>query len=248
MTEASSPKTSPSDRGRARASLSDRVYHLLFSRISNGRYAANEKLPTEHALAEEFGVSRPVLREALDRLRADGLIHSRQGAGSFVRSRPAPAPVGFTRVETIADIQRCYEFRLTIEPEAAFFAAMRRNDEILAELDTVLDLLGKATGNLTHREDADFAFHLAVTRAANNHYFGDAMKALRDHINIAMKMHGQSLMNDPTVGLEKVFAEHVAIFTAIRDREPETARAAMRGHIEGSRDRLFEGRLLDLSL
>ena len=73
------------DGPRAKPGLADRVYHLLYSRISNGDYPANQKLPSEKTLADEFGVSRPILRMALERLRDQGLIHSRQGAGSYVR-------------------------------------------------------------------------------------------------------------------------------------------------------------------
>ena len=72
------------DAPRAKPGFADRVYHLLYSRISNGDYPANQKLPSEKVLADEFGVSRPILRDALERLREQGLIHSRQGAGSFM--------------------------------------------------------------------------------------------------------------------------------------------------------------------
>ncbi|MBO0903719.1 FadR/GntR family transcriptional regulator [Jiella sonneratiae] len=234
-------------RGKPRTSLADRVYHLLYSRISNGDYAANGKLPTEAKLALEFDVSRPVLRAALERLRADGLVYSRQGAGSYVRS-PRSKSLGFAKVETIADIQRCYEFRLTIETEAAFMAAERRNEAVMGEIQEALDLLDVATGSLTHREDADFAFHLAVTRAANNQYYEASMRALREHIHVGMKMHGQSLMSDAPKGLREVLAEHNAIFAAIRERRARDAREAMRQHIINSRDRLFGGQLIDLSL
>lgn len=74
------------------------------------------------------------------------------------------------------------------------------------------------------------------------------MGALREHIHAGMKMHGQSLMNDAVFNLEYVFREHLGIYNAIKDRDAEQARALMRKHIEHSRDRLFEGRLLDLSL
>jgi GntR family transcriptional regulator, transcriptional repressor for pyruvate dehydrogenase complex len=235
------------EKARPRPSLGDRVYHLLYSRISNGTYAPNEKLPTEKQLALEFGVSRPVLRGAIERLRGEGLVYSRQGAGSYVRA-PAAATLGFQRVETIADIQRCYEFRLTLETDAAFLAAQRRDEGALKEMEDALALLGAATGSLTHREDADFAFHLAVTRASNNQYYEAAMRALREHIHVGMKMHGQSLMSDGLKGLEKVLAEHKAIFSAIRDQQPDQARAVMCEHIIHSRDRLFGGRLIDLSL
>ena len=132
------------DGPRAKPGLADRVYHLLYSRISNGDYPANQKLPSEKTLADEFGVSRPVLRMALERLRDQGLIHSRQGAGSYVREVKT-VPLGFARVETIADIQRCYEFRICIETMAARLAAARRGREALDEIATALSLMEGAT-------------------------------------------------------------------------------------------------------
>jgi len=181
-----------SEPPRAKPGLGDRVYHLIYSRITNGDYPANQKLPSEKALADEFGVSRPIVREALERLRAQGIVHSRQGAGSFVREIRA-APLGFARVETIADIQRCYEFRICIETMSAQLAAARRDAETLGEIATALSLMEGATESQTHREDADFAFHLAVAKAANNQYFEASMRALRDHIYVGMKLHGQSI-------------------------------------------------------
>ena len=127
-------------------------------------------------------MSRPVLRAALERLREQGLIHSRQGAGSYVREVRA-APLGFARVETIADIQRCYEFRICIETTAAALAAARRNQASLEQIGVALSLMDAATDSLTHREDADYAFHLAVAEAANNQYFEASMRALaRAHL------------------------------------------------------------------
>ena len=233
------------DGPRVKPGLADRVYHLLYSRISNGDYPANRKLPSEKALADEFGVSRPILREALERLRDQGLIHSRQGAGSFVREIRS-VPLGFARVETIADIQRCYEFRICIETMAARLAAGRRSAEALEEIGTALSLMQGATDSLTHREDADFAFHLAVAKAANNQYFQASMRALREHIYVGMKLHGQSLMTDGAQGLREVFGEHSAIFAAIRDGDGDTAERLMQAHLIHSRDRLFGGALIDL--
>lgn len=235
------------ETSRPRSPLADRIYHLLFTRISNGEYPANQKLPPENTLSAEFGVSRPVLRAALDRLRDEGLIYSRQGAGSYVRIS-VNAPVGYARVETLADIQRCYEFRLTLEAQAASLAAGRHNAEALAAIDRALDLLRDATGSLQHREDADFAFHMAIAKAANNQYFEATMRALRDHINVGMKLHGQSLMSDGAKGLQEVLAEHSAIRDAIAAGQAAQAAALMRGHLEHSRDRLFGGGLIDLQM
>ncbi|ETW11041.1 GntR family transcriptional regulator [Roseivivax marinus] len=232
---------------KPRPKLADRVYFTLKSRITNGDFGANEKLPSEHQLSEELSASRPVLRVALERLREEGLIYSRQGAGSFVCAA-ATTPVGFAKVETLADIQRCYEFRLTIETAAAPLAAERHDDTALAEIAEALDLLRAATGSMQHREDADFAFHVAITRASNNHYYEATMRALRDHINVGMKLHGDALMSDGAKGLEAVLQEHTAIYEALRDRRAAEAGELMRRHLEHSRDRLFGGGLLDLRM
>ena len=229
--------------------LVTRIYQLLLAQISAGDFKPDERLPGENDLAARFQVSRPVVREALKRLRNDGLIYSRQGAGSFVRvaveeSQPV---LGYAPVETIADIQRCYEFRLTIEPDHAYHAALRWNDAALDRIAAALSLMDDATRAHRHREDADYAFHTAIAEATNNHYYMSSMQALKDHISVGMKFHGVSLMG-PSSGLTGVYDEHRGIFDAIRQRDGETARQRMRTHLEGSRDRVFEGRALDLSL
>ncbi len=227
--------------------LADRVYQVLFNRISNGDYPANQRLPSEPVLAEELGVSRPVLRDALKHLREEGVIYTRQGAGNFVKVASAK-PVGFAKVETLADIQRCYEFRITIETSAAALAAERYNGAILEELQEALEMMRVATGSLSHREDADFAFHHGIARASNNHYYEASLRALRDHINVGMKMHGQTLMSDGSAALEEVFAEHSEILAAIEARDAERAAALMRAHLQHSCNRLFGDGLIDLRL
>jgi GntR family transcriptional repressor for pyruvate dehydrogenase complex len=237
----------PERRERAKpAPLADRVYEQLAARIASGEFRPNTRLPPEHDLAAMFGVSRPILRSALGRLRGEGIIISRQGAGSYVRDRAATA-LSFTPVETIADIQRCYEFRLTVEPEAAFHAALRRNESSLRKMEAALALLREATRHQRHREDADFGFHLAITEATNNHYYTSTMQALKEHIFVGMHMHGLSLIGAKPK-LQTVLEEHRAIHEAIAAGRSEDAKRLMRTHLAGSRDRLFEGRTLDLSL
>lgn len=236
-----------SDRGTAarRKSLGEVVFERLSRAIKSGAYAPEERLPTEHDLAAEFQVSRPIVREALKRLRDQGLIHSRRGAGSFVRQAGLRQPLGYGQVENIADLRHCYEFRLALEPEAAAAAAGRRDAVSLAGIAEALDLMRDATARLRHREDADFAFHLAIARASENRYFATAFEALEDHIAVGMQLHGLSLKTSAD-GLERVFAEHGGILRAIEAGEAEAARDLMRAHLEGSRDRLFEGRRLSM--
>lgn len=224
--------------------LAHRVYEQIAARIASGEFRANTKLPSENDLSTMLGVSRPVLRAALQKLRTEGTVVARQGAGNFVRDKAA-AVLSFAPVETIADIQRCYEFRLTIEPVAAREAARRRDAQNLRKMEDALELLQDATRNKRHREDADFGFHLAVAEASNNHYFSSTMQALREHIYVGMHMHGLSLQGAQPK-LQRVLDEHHAVYEAIKKRDLDAAEQHMRQHVEGSRDRLFEGRLLDL--
>jgi len=247
MTDTGVPLRSVDPERKSRTLFADRVYQLLLVRISNGEYPADHKLPSEKELSEQFDVSRPIVREALERLRKEGMIYSRQGAGSFVRLSTEPKTLGFPPVETIADIQRCYEFRLTIEPEAAFHAAKRRNGTAVNSIAQVVDLLSTATDQHRHREDADFAFHLAVAEAANNHYYVSTMQALRTHIGVGMKLHGLALLG-PGRGLEGVLGEHRQIFEAIHDGRAEDAREHMYNHLDGSRSRLFGELVVNLAL
>jgi GntR family transcriptional repressor for pyruvate dehydrogenase complex len=227
-----------SDGLNVRRSLSDAVFDRIQRAIKSGAYGVDERLPTEHALAAEFQVSRPVVRDALQRLRDQGLIYSRRGAGSFVREQGIREPLGFGQMENLSDLQHCYDFRLTIEPEAAAMAAQRHTPEALARIKSALSLLRDATNRQAHRADADFAFHLSIAQASANPYFSTAMQALEEHIAVGMRFHGMSLRATAD-GLQHVFVEHSAVFDAIARRDADAARTLMRTHLTGSRDRLF---------
>ncbi|MEC7963679.1 MAG: GntR family transcriptional regulator, partial [Pseudomonadota bacterium] len=127
MATAQKPVASGQGAASKEPNLSDRVYETVLSKIMDGEFPVGSKLPTEHALCEQFGVSRPVLRQALKQLREDDVIVSRQGSGSFVRRRPETGVLDFAPVGSIADIQRTFEFRSAIEGEAAYLAATRRS-------------------------------------------------------------------------------------------------------------------------
>ena len=238
---ATKPRTRP-------AKLVDRVFEELNERIRSGSYPANTRLPSEHELAAMLNVSRPIVRDALSRLREQGIVHSRQGAGTFVQGQLSPSgELSYSPVKTIADIQRCYEFRLTIEPHAAYFAALRRDAAAIARIAEALSELRDATSHQLHRSDADFRFHRAVTEAANNHYYTASLDALKQHIAVGMHLHGLSLIG-PSQQLERVLGEHEKIYRAVAEGRADDARDAMKQHLEGSRDRLFEGKVLDLSI
>ncbi|MFZ0099803.1 MAG: FadR/GntR family transcriptional regulator [Gemmobacter sp.] len=226
------------EQNSGRKSLAEVVFDRMFKAIKSGAYAPDERLPTEHDLAAEFQVSRPIIREALKKLRDQGFIYSRQGAGSFVRQVGIRQPLGFGAVENVTGLSRCYEFRLMIEPAAAELAASRHRPDTLAAITAALDMMRDATARDRHREDADFAFHLSIARASENQYVAIAMEALESHIAVGMQFHGQSLKTTPGA-LERVYGEHLAIHDAIANRNGAEARRLMDRHLSHSRDRLF---------
>ena len=117
--------------------------------------------------------------------------------------------------------------------------ADRHDAGALAAIRQALELMRDATNRQSHREDADFQFHLAIARAAQNSYFFTAMEALKDHIAVGMRFHGASVKRE-AAGLARVFAEHEAIAEAISARDGARARQLMHEHLTGSRDRLFQ--------
>lgn len=228
-----------SESNYERRSLSDMVFGQIYRSIKSGSYVADERLPTESDLAAEFEVSRPIIREALKKLRDQNLIYSRQGVGSFVRQSGLKDPLGFSPVESLTDLRRCYEFREVIEPAAAAAAAERRSESDLAEIERALSKLREATEKGRHHADADFDFHLAIARASGNSYLQTSIESLKEQIEVGMISHGMSVKVE-TNGLDNVFNEHEAIFAAIKKRDTESARFLMRSHLAGSRSRVLD--------
>ena len=111
---------------RKTSGLADRIYSDILNSIIEGEFKEGDRLLTEHALAERFSTSRPTVREALARLRADGIIVTRRGSGTTVGRRPDPDVRRFAPLETLSDIRRCYEFRVVTEAGAAALAAPPR--------------------------------------------------------------------------------------------------------------------------
>ena len=222
-----------------RRPLSETVKENFAGAIKTGAYAANEQLPTEHDLAVEFAVSRPIVREVLQGLRDLGLIQSRRGAGSFVRNTGVREPIGFDPLENLGDLSQCYAFRLTVEPVAAAIAVDHQDQAMLADIEAALTEMRVATRRYRHCEGADFAFHLATAKASGNSYFATVFAALKSHIAVGMQAHGRSVKAE-VGGLEQIYAEHETIFTAIKLRTAR-AKTLMHEHLPGSRARMIDG-------
>ena len=221
--------------------LSDTLYESILRDIAAGTFQEKQRLPTESALSERFGVSRPVVREALARLQVDGLVHTVQGSGTFVQKKPTSAVLKFAPVGSIADIQRCFEFRQAFEGETAYLAAERRSDADLAAIKEALDSLEAAIRSGRVGQDEDIAFHAAVTRATQNKYFILVAESIAEHTAFGIQLSRTLSLHQSSERLFTVQREHIAVYEAVREGTPSAARDAMRRHIQNARARIFEG-------
>ena len=228
-----------------KARLGDRLAQHMSALIECGEFGEGERLPAESDLAVRFRVSRPVIREALSRLRVLGMITSRKGSGSYVgrrANRPAEtlAAIGFGPLSSLAQVRQCYEFRISIEGDAAYHAAGNRSADMLLALREALDRMESALAEIGGM-NADIAFHEAVARASGNAFFETAMLSMRTPLEFAVNLARSLALTRPLQHMLMVQAEHVAIFKAIEAQDKDGARSAMRGHIENACCRVFEG-------
>jgi GntR family transcriptional repressor for pyruvate dehydrogenase complex len=221
------------------ASLAQAVVAGLKSRILDGSLPPGDKVPSETELIEEYSVSRTVVREAITRLRAEGLIETFQGRGSFVLAVPAPTSFQLeaAAIRTHHDVLDMADFRIGLESEAAALAASHGRPEGVAAIrDALADFRVAAP---EHAVEADFAFHRAVAAATGNRFYVDLLDALGP---MMIMLPRARLADDYSLTdaahVERVDREHDNIAAAVLAGDPDTARAAMRVHLGNTRRRL----------
>ncbi|MHC5653771.1 FadR/GntR family transcriptional regulator [Stappia sp.] len=229
--------------------LADKVYENLFHAIVTGMIAAGTKLPSENVLAGEFDVSRPVLREALDKLRADGLVFSVRGSGNFVKNAVSSTPVEASAgdedrdaLERIGDLLNGIELRLLVEPQAAYFAAQRRGPADIERMNTALERYDEALDKNSILHAHDYAFHEAVAMASCNPRIVATLKSLEYDVSRSVNLMRFLTRFPPLVRAAAVRVEHREIFEHIEAGAATKAKRAMRNHIEHARSRMLSSR------
>lgn len=221
--------------------LCDIVYARIITSISAGDYAVGSKLPTENELADMLSVSRPIVREALSRLRDDGIVVSRRGSGTYVRRAPQPEDRGLGPLSSIADMRRCLDFRLSLEAETAALAAAALTPAGEASLRAALMRLEEGLAANEIGVEEDFELHLAIARATENRFFAASFSMMREPVTAGMNITRNFQLLRTRERLEALHAEHVRIVQAICARNPEAARKAMQEHLANAIARAFDG-------
>lgn len=219
--------------------LAQRVVTGLKERILSGDLAPGSKLPSESELIAAYAVSRTVVREAVTRLRAEGLVETFQGRGSFVLAVPEPTTfrVEASALRTHHDVLAMVDFRIGVESEAAALAAARADAGAASAVGAAMDAFVAAAPE--EAVEADFAFHRAVAAATGNHFYLDLIESLGPMMILLPRTRlGDAYSLTDAVHVERVRREHENVAAAVRAGDPETARAAMRVHLGNTRRRL----------
>ena len=221
--------------------LEVQVFRQLRDRIRFGTYALGSRLPSENELADEHGVSRPVIRAALSKLRDSGLIVSRQGAGSFVSSGVPNDVSGFAPLGSIEDIAGYFQFRRTIELSSVELAASQAAPSDIKRLEDVIEEMQIC---LRRGEDAvglDIQFHAVIAEISNNRFLQETVDMLRPHwVFVGNFVRSLGIMGERSG--KRMTDEHIQIVQSIRSGDPVHARQAMLTHIDGSESRVFRGK------
>lgn len=208
----------------------DRLYmdvsRKLVAELVAGTWAVGSRLPAERDLAAQYQVSRPTVREAIIAMEVRGFVEVRTGSGIYVVRLPGDEDIAgycMTAFELT-------EARLLIEGETAALAAIQITDAELAEIEGLIAEIARENQQPGGSERADRQFHLAIARATRNTGLFGAVTTLwdlRETSSEAALLHAKAR----TANIKPVIAEHTAILDALKARDPEAARAAMRTHL-----------------
>lgn len=240
---ASSLIEEPSHRSAQEGTLADRVTGLLAADIRARVYPVNTRLPTEQSMTEQYGVSRTVIREAISRLKSEGLVETRQGSGTVVRDAKAAdafrlAPTQDAQDEHPAQgLLRILELRRGIEAEMAALAAERRTTAEMTRIQQALRAIARAEKEGRDGVEEDLAFHIAISHAAHNAHYTELLGMLTRALHDAIRLTRSNEARRTDLAAQ-VQAEHEAICAAIKARDPAAARTAAFLHMHNTGERI----------
>ena len=223
----------------SKGTLAQRVVDGLKDRILSGDLVPGAKLPSEAELIAAYGVSRTVVREAVSRLQAEGLVETFQGRGSFVLAVPEPSTFSLesSAIRTHHDVLAMLDFRLGVESEAAALAAARVTPDSALAIEAAMEQF-VAAGH-EGAVEADFAFHRAVADATGNRFYVELLDALGPMMIMLPRTRlGEAYSMTDATHVDRVRREHEQVAAAVVAGDVETARAAMRVHLGNTRRRL----------
>jgi GntR family transcriptional repressor for pyruvate dehydrogenase complex len=220
------------------AHLPGRIADEIAREITDSKLQPGDRLPTEHLLAKNFGVSRSVIREAIAQLRNEGYVETKQGIGAFVTDprQRLSVKIEHSTLQDPDNFRDLMQLRMSLEIDAAGLAALHHKPEHIARMQTAIDGMRNAKDWKVDGVECDLDFHRALAEATGNEYFGVFLSYIAERISSAINtafdraVYGE--IHEITVN------EHVVLRDAIVSRNASAARNAMRMHIMGAASRL----------
>jgi GntR family transcriptional regulator, transcriptional repressor for pyruvate dehydrogenase complex len=220
-----------------RETLVEAIAEKLIRYIAAHNLRGGDRLPSERALVEMLGASRLPLREALCMLKGLGIIEAKQGKGVFVKRLDIAAVFGMLspllRTQADIDVNQVFAVRFHLEVGVAEMAAIHRTDDNLEAMQKAINGMRECFDRRSSYVRYDMAFHQELGRATGNPVFQVLMTSIADLLTQL-----QFFYRDDTDIREQALVEHEAILEAVRARDPERAKIAIREHLGNATKRV----------
>lgn len=215
----------------------ERIYHDIIKQIQQaiekGNILPGEQLPSERQLAKSLAVSRTSVKEAISVLDASGVVFIRPGVGIFLRDEGVE-DIKF-KINTILkqsfDLVEILEFRQAIEGDAAYYAAQRSTKQNLEDIEESFLALEDAVSRKEIAAKEDYAFHMAICKAAKNVMLQKVILFISDTLIDSLQESRSQTLKTPGRS-EEVLEEHRRIHDAIHNGDAPTARQEMWEHLQ----------------
>jgi GntR family transcriptional repressor for pyruvate dehydrogenase complex len=216
--------------------LADIVSDAIASALFDGRIEPGEPLPPEGEIAKEFGVSRPIAREALRQLSVAGLVLTQQGKvarAKALNGEPLERIFGYAVRSSLKRLREANEMRRVLEIGIVRLAAQRKDGAGLSSMEAALAAMHDALGEPASFTDADIGFHLGMAQATGNSMILLQMEGLRS-VHREVSELFSSRANRSTKDWNATIARHRAIYEAIAAGDPDRAEAKILIHYEAA--------------
>jgi GntR family transcriptional repressor for pyruvate dehydrogenase complex len=213
---------------------SAKIIRLIESEILDGKMPVGQRLESEEKLCERFGVSRTVIREAIQQLRGRGLLRTLKGSGTYIAESNldtlANAVEAYSALAEDLDFLELIDFRIMIETECARLAAIHAGEVVIRELRSIMEAMRQSKNDRSEFSRLDISFHLVIARGSGNRIYATVLRALEKKcIDYARKNRGDSDW------FQSIMITHQAILDAIENGKSEIAAEAMHKHLLSSR-------------
>ena len=211
--------------------LSERITSQISDAIISGELKPGDRLPPERQLAEQFGVSRTVIRDAIKTLSGRGIVQVRRGSGIFVATAEETVMGRLGELASVLPLQGAglrdlFDVRKVLEAQGAEWAAQRRSAHHVERLRGIVEDAYRSSEDLDVLSERDAQFHVAIAEASQNLVLVRVMFTLLDLLEAARR-ETLNIPGRPRLSLD----QHEDILRGIEARDPEAARRAMLEHL-----------------